>query len=146
VFATQLAHGLNLRILPAPGSKGDPVELPVRADASAGGLVLEHPAPPLAGGELTGELRGKWGFDDWQGPRYHLRAAQPGKWNVAAGDQSALVVGREDTLHIEDDSALCVDTVEKQAAGGSPVRLNWKPARPDVLEVAVPMKDATPGP
>jgi hypothetical protein len=95
---------------------------------------------------LTGILRGKWGFDDWEGPRFHLHAAQPGKWTLAAGDQSALVVGREDTLHLENDSMICVDRVEEQAATGNPVKLTWKSPKPELLEIAVPMKDAAPGP
>ena len=86
----------------------------MKADPAQGGLVLDHPAPPLPEGDLTGVLRGKWGFDDWEGPRFHLRAAQPGKWTLAAGDQSALVVGREDTLHLEGESSLCVDRVEEE--------------------------------
>jgi hypothetical protein len=146
VFATQLAYGLTLRI----ETKGGPVELVAKADPSLGGLVLEHPAPPLPEGELTGVLRGKWGFDDWEGPRFHLRAAQPGKWSVAAADQSALVVGREDTLHIEGENALCVDRIAyrmgDQTAAGSPLKLTWKASMPEQLEVAVPMKDASPGP
>jgi hypothetical protein len=100
----------------------------------------------LAQGDLTGVLRGKWGFDDWEGPRFHLRTAQPGRWTLAAGDQSALVVGREDTLHLEGESSLCVDRVEEQTAGGSPLKLTWKSPKPELLEVAVPMKDAAPGP
>jgi hypothetical protein len=95
---------------------------------------------------LTGELRGKWGFDDWVGPHFHLRAAEPGKWTLAAGDQTALVVGREDTLHLEDDNTLCVDRVEEEVAGGSPLKLAWKSPKPGMLEVIVPMKDAAPGP
>ncbi len=146
VFATPLAHDLRLHIVFPRESKGGPVDLPVRADPSEGGLVLENPAPPLATGALTGELRGKWGFDDWQGPRFHLRTAEPGKWYLAADDQSALVVGRDDILHIEGGSSLCVDAVEKTAATGSPLKLAWKSPRPDALEVAVPMKDAAPVP
>jgi hypothetical protein len=146
VFATQLAYGLTLRI----ETKGGPVELPVKADPSQGGLVLAHPAPPLPEGELTGVLHGKWGFDDWEGPRYHLRAAQPGKWSVTAADQSALVVGREDTLHIEGENSLCVDRIAyrlgDQTAAGSPLKLAWKASMPEQLEVTVPMKDASPGP
>ncbi len=146
VFATQLGHALTLHVEPRSGSKTVPVDVPVRADSSLGGLVLDHPAPPLSEGELTGVLRGKWGFDDWEGPRFHLRAAVPGKWTPVAGDQSALVVGREDTLHLETESALCVDRVEETVAGGAPLKLVWKSPKPDTLEVAVPMKDAAPGP
>ncbi len=142
VFATQLAYDLALRI----ETKGGPVDLPVKADASEGGLVLTHPAPPLPEGELTGVVRGKWGFDDWEGPRFHLRAALAGTWTVAAGDQSALVVGREDTLHIDGDSSLCVERIEERTAAGSSLQLTWKSSKPNQLEVAVPMKDAAPGP
>jgi len=142
VFATKLIHNLTLHFEAASG----PIDLPVVADASIGGLVFEHPLTSLPAGDLTGVLRGKYGFDDWEGPRFHLHAAQAGKWNVAAGDQSALVVGREDTLHLEGDSSLCVDRVEEQPATGSEVKLTWKSPKPESLEVAVPMKDAAPGP
>ncbi len=142
VFATKLVHNLTLHIEAA----GGPIDLPVAAVPSMGGLVFEHPAPTLPGGDLTAVLRGKYGFDDWEGPRFHLHASQPGKWNLAAGDQSALVVGREDTVHLEGDSSLCVDRVEEQAATGNVLKLTWKSPRPESLEVAVPMKDAAPGP
>jgi hypothetical protein len=146
VFATALAHELTLHIEARSDSKSAPVDLPVRADASQGGLVLDHSGPLLAQGELTGVVRGKWGFDNWEGPRFHIRAAQPGKWTLAAGDQSALVVGREDTVHIEGESSLCVDRVEQQSAAGNSLKLAWKSPKPELLEVAVPMKDAAPGP
>jgi hypothetical protein len=146
IFATQLAYGLALRI----DTKAGAIDLPVKADSSQGGLVLAHPAPPLPEGELTGVLHGKWGFDDWEGPRYHLRAALPGKWTVAPADQSALVVGHEDTLHISGDNALCVDRVglrvADQATAGSLLKLAWKAPAPEQLEITVPMKDASPGP
>ena len=145
VFATQLAYELTLHVETtgqerAAGRSARP------GRCLAGGLVLDRPAPRCQQGDLTGVLRGKWGFDDWEGPRFHLRAAQPGKWTLAAGDQSALVVGREDTLHLEGDSTLCVDRVEEQCRDGEPVKLVWKSPKPETLEVAVPMKDAAPGP
>jgi hypothetical protein len=68
-----------------------------------------------------------------------------GKWAVPAADQSALVVGRDDSLHIEGDSALCVDRVEMLSAAGATSKLVWKSSKPGTVEVAVPMKDAAPG-
>ena len=123
----------------------------MKADPSLGGLVLAHPAPALPEGELTGVVRGKWGFDEWDGPRYHLRAASPGKWALTGTDQSALVVGREDTLHIEGENALCVERVGlepvgAQSAPGAPLKLAFKSPKPEQLEVIVPMKAAAPGP
>jgi hypothetical protein len=146
VFSTQLASELALHIETQVNGKTSSVDLPVKADPSAGGLILLNPPPPLAAGDLTAVLRGKWGFDDWEGPHFHLEVAQSGKWAVAAGEQSALVVGREDTLHVEDDNTICVDRVEERAASGEPLKLTWKSSKPDSLEVAVPMKDAAPGP
>jgi hypothetical protein len=146
VFATQLAYGLSLRIQ----TKDGPVDLPVIADPSQGGLVLVHPAPSLPAGELNGVLHGKWGFDDWEGPRFRLRAAQPGKWTVAPADQSALVVGREDTLRIVGENTLCMDRITLQitdhAAAVTSLKLAWMATVPEQLEIVVPMKDASPGP
>ncbi len=142
VLATQLAYNLSLHL----ETKSGPIDLPVTTDPGLGGLVLSHPASPLPEGDFTGVIRGKWGFDDWEGPRFHLRSAGPGHWNVAAGDQSALVVGREDLLHLEGGSTLCVDKVEEQPTAGSPRTLVWKSPKPETLEITVPLKDAVPGP
>ena len=154
VFASQLVHDLTLHIEARAGSKNSPgtsparsnIDLPVTADPSMGGLVLKQPVAPLPPGELTGVIRGKWGFDDWTGPQFHLLSSQPGGWTLAAADQSALVVGREDTLHFEGQNTLCVDRVEGQAGAGKPIKLNWKSPKPEALDVSVPMKDAAPGP
>jgi hypothetical protein len=142
VFASELAHDLRLHIEAESG----PVDLPLVTNPAKGGLVLgkspDHPLPP---GELTGVVRGKWGFDDWEGPRFHLLSSGPQKWVLSGDDQSALIVGREDTLHVKGGSTLCVEKVGlRKPDGGDAVALKWKAAKPDVLEVGVPLKDATP--
>jgi len=146
VFSTQLAYDLTLHIEAQWNGKASPVDVPVKADPATGGLMPVNPLPPLAGGDLTAVLRGKWGFDDWEGPRFHLHAAQAGKWTLTNGDQSALVVGREDTLHLEDDCSVCVERVEEQPETGGAQKLAWKSPKPELLDVAVPLKDAAPGP
>ena len=146
VFASQVAHDLVLHIEPPIGSKSAPVDLPLEVHPSEGGLVLEQPAPLLPDGELTGVVRGKWGFDDWVGPRYHLHSSEPGHWALVNGDESALVVGRNDTLHFEGQNTTCVDKLEEETASDSPVKLVWKSPTPDTLTAVVPMKDAAPGP
>ena len=145
VFATQLAHDLVLHIEPAAGQKGAPVNLPLRAEPGAGGLVPAEKMPPLPEGELTADVRGKWGFDDWEGPRFHLYSAGSGKWSLAAADQSALVVGRDDTVHLLGQSPLCVEKIEELAAEGPPIVLPWKSPKPDAMEVSLNLKDAEPG-
>ena len=141
VFATELAHDLSLHIETDQG----PIDVPVIADPAKGGLVMKDSLPKLPPGELTGVFRAKWGFDDWEGPRFHLLSAGPQKWVVASDDQSALIVGRDDTLHLKGASTLCVDKISlRKPEGGDPVVLKWKAAKPDLLEVGMPLKDATP--
>ncbi len=118
VFATGMAHDLFLHI-ESGGAKHAALDVPLTADPGKGGLVPTQPISALPGGELTAVVRGKWGFDNWEGPRYQLVAAQPGKWTLAASDQSALVVGRDDTLHIDGTSTVCVEKVEAQTAGNA---------------------------
>jgi hypothetical protein len=146
VFATQLTHDLVLHIEAGSNQKGLPRDVPLVVDASKGGLVPAQPLPALPEGNLTGVVRGKWGFDDWEGPRYQLVSAQPGQWRLAADDRTALVVGRDDTLHLEGQNSVCVDRVEAQTGKGHALHLAWKSPQPDALEVTVPLKDAAPGP
>jgi hypothetical protein len=108
--------------------------------------VLESKVPSLPGGAFNAVVTGKWGFDDWQGPEFHLVASEADKWALAPADESALVVGRDDTLHFAGESSLCVDKVEELADAGHADRLTWKSPKPDMLEVSVPLKEATPGP
>jgi hypothetical protein len=142
VYATPEVHDLKLHI----EVKSGPVDVPLKADATEGGLLLAHPMPPLPPGELIGTVVGKWGFDDWQGPKFHLVSPEAGKWNVASADQLALVVGRDDTLHIAGESTLCVEKIEAKSTGAKSVVLKWKSPKPDALEVSVPLKEANPGP
>jgi hypothetical protein len=144
VYGTQLVNSLKLHI----DTKGAAVDLPLEPDPSKGGLVLAGGAPALPGakGELTGVIQGRWGFDNWVGSGFHLRTNEADHWALAASDQSALVVGREDALHIEGDSTQCVERVEMKTGSGDPVKLTWKSPKPDALDIVAPMKDAAPGP
>lgn len=146
VFASQIAHDLTLHIDAKSEDQTTSINLPVVADPAKGGLVLKAPAPALPPGELVGTIRGKWGFDDWTGPQYHLVASRTGGWTLASADQSALVVGRDDTLHFEGQDTLCVEKVEAMTGGGKARKLVWKSPKSDELDVSVPMKEAAPGP
>ncbi len=151
VFATQLAHNLFLHIEPQANGEGSspaghPVDVSVIADPVRGGLVFAEPAPSLPPGPLNAELRGKWGFDDWEGPTFHLFSPESGKWVLEASDQSALVVGREDTLHLVGQSTQCVQKVEAAIQELKPVTLSWSSPKPDTLQFKVPLQKASPGP
>ena len=146
VFATELAHNLVLHVQSEDNVKGLPVDLPLVADPSKGGLVLVHAAPVLPVGELTGVVQGKWGFDDWTGPHYLLISSRPGQWTLSSGGESALVVGRTDTLHLAGQNTLCIDRVEAQTKGADRQNLSWKRSGEEALDVTVPMSNAAPGP
>jgi hypothetical protein len=146
IFATDLDHDLILHLEPAEGQKMTPLDVPVKAEPGLGGLVLQTKAPSLPGGAFNAVVKGKWGFDDWEGPEFHLVAADPGKWTLAPTDDSALVVGRDDTLHFAGQSSLCVNKVEEVAGSGHADALAWKSPKPDLLEVSLPLKEAMPGP
>jgi hypothetical protein len=141
IYGTSLAHDLTLRV---DGANNFSIEVPATADPARGAIVPSGALPRLPSGDLTVVVRGQWGFDDFEGSHYKLLSAASGKWTVASDDQSALIVGRDDTLHIQGDSALCVSKVE--LGGASPLPLAWKSPKPGSLQVDVPMKDAAPGP
>lgn len=148
-FATGLAHDLVLHVEPVGArvdAKGQTVDIPVDVDAERGGLVPREKIPALPDGELRGEVRGKWGFDDWEGPQFQLVTAQPGKWTVNAADQSALVVGRDDTIELDGQTSDCVEKVAATIDEDPAVTLGWKSPKPDEIEVAIPLKEAGPGP
>jgi len=140
-FASPMASNLKLVI----EAKSGPIEIPLKADSSQGGLLLEHAAPVIKEPEVNAVMKGRWGFDEWEGPRFHLHNSVSGGWTVSAEDQSALVVGREDTVHLGGAASYCLDRVEKQMPAGDPLKLVWKQSKPDQIEVTVPLKDAQPG-
>lgn len=139
VFASQIAHDLHVHLETSHGA----FDVPVVASAAKGGLVPSEPLPALPSGDVTATIQGKWGFDNWVGPRYHLISAASQKWTVAANDVTALVVGRDDTLHLQGDSTLCVSKIELAGAQLRP--LTWKAMKNESLEIAMPMKNAEPG-
>jgi hypothetical protein len=146
VFATQLAHNLVLHVEPGGAAKTAVPDIPLTVDATTGGLMPSDPIKPLPGGELSGVVRGKWGFDDWEGPQFQLFSPEAGKWTLDADDQTALVVGRTDTLHIGGDNSVCVLKVAEQTGGNHEATLAWKSPKPDEMDVTVPLKGAAPGP
>jgi hypothetical protein len=143
IFGTELAHDLKLHI---ENTQSAYMDMPVRAESTRGGLIFTGSLSAVPPGTFTVSVRGKWGFDDWQGPRFRVVSAVPGKWQMAPADQSALVVGREDKLHIQGETAQCVFTVSLREGSNSEKTLHFKSAGSDQLEVSVPLEKASPGP
>ncbi|HEY0785232.1 MAG TPA: hypothetical protein VGD62_05125, partial [Acidobacteriaceae bacterium] len=143
-FSTQFAHGVTLHL---EGKNGKSLDLPAKADAARGGFAV--PAQTITGGDLGTEVKatvhGFWGFEPYTGPTFRLDSTQEANWSVAAADSNALVVGREDELHLTSAAAACVDEVSFRDAQGKEAKAEWKLTKPDEITAKLPLKDAQPG-
>jgi hypothetical protein len=144
VFATELAHNFVLHLETKSGSG---IDLPAHPEPARGGFVIETHAMEgkSLDDEATGVLRGSWGFHSFEGPRFKVRTSHASQWVVASKDASALIVGREDTLHVESPDACCVSSVLVENADGKTVPVEWKSAKADGLELKIPLQNAVAG-
>ena len=144
VFATELAHDIVLHVETKSGAS---IDLPAKPDPLLGGFTIDtHPLESAdLDGDVTGTLRGRWGFQVFDGPHYKLRTSRPAQWIVASKDASALIVGREDTLHLQSQDACCVSEVTLKNEQGKVFSTEWKSPKPDELEVKVPLQEASAG-
>ena len=144
VFSTAIAHDF---VLSVPTKTGKTVELPAKADAVRGGFVVDtsHVQPVELDTQVVATLHGNWGFETFAGPSFHLRNAQRADWTVPEADQSALIVGRDDTLHLQSICAVCAEKILLKAQDGKELKLNWKLSGTNEIEVHVPMKEIPAG-
>lgn len=145
VFSTELAHTFVLHI---DTKSGLGIDIPAEPDPARGGFVVSTQSVHFASwdGELSGTIRGVWGFRAFEGPRFRLRASRAAQWVIASKDASALIVGREDNLHLQSSDSCCVNQVIMRNASGKEVVLPWTASKADELEVKVPLQGATAGP
>lgn len=144
VFSTGYAHDVTLNLT---ASYGKTIELPATADALQGGYVVDTAGLNFAdlGDSVRGSLRGKWGFDSYNGPSFRLMNARTVGWELAAGDAAALVVGRQDTVHFRADSVGCIDGIMLRDPAGKELKVEWKAVKPNEVEVKLPLQEAEPG-
>ena len=144
VFSTGYTHELILRLKKKDGKFVDEA---VEPDAEKGGLELE--AKDLSatdfGNTIDASLHGYWGFDKFDGPAFRLENTHAQHWELAAADREALIVGREDTIHLSTDDASCVDTILVKDSAGKELKADWKATSPDDVEVRLPLKETHPG-
>jgi hypothetical protein len=144
VFSTEYAHDLTLSVA---GKDGASIELPATADAGQGGYVIDtaalHTAP--LGDSVHATLQGYWGFERYRGPGFVLMNAHSKTWELAAGDEDALVVGRQDTVRLRADSVSCVDGILLKDPAGKELKAEWKAVKSNELEVKLPLREAKPG-
>jgi len=144
VFSTRYAHDM---VLSVAGSDGRNIDLPVRADAQQGGFVVDtsglHGA--ILGDNVHASLHGGWGFDDYDGPGFQLVNAHSQAWEVAGKEQSVLIVGREETIHLQAGTVSCVDGLMVRDASGKDLKPEWKRVKPNEVELKLPLQEAKPG-
>jgi hypothetical protein len=143
VFSTGYAHDLHLSLT---GSDGKTIELPANADPEQGGFVVDTSGVGAAtlGNIVHGSLKGYWGFESFAGPDFQLVNARAQSWRLAA-DESAAIVGREDTIHLQASSVSCIDRIMVRDPAGKELAAEWKAVRPDEVEVKLPLQAAQPG-
>lgn len=144
IFATGLGHNFVLHV---ETKSGPGIDLPAQPDPARGGFVVETQdlRADAFEGEAAGILRGNWGFHAFEGPRFRLRTSRPAQWIIASKDASALIVGREDILHLEAADASCVSEVTLRDEQGRRLESNWKVAKADELEVRVGLQQSPAG-
>jgi hypothetical protein len=145
VFSTQYAHDMVLHV---ENKAGLAIDLPVEPDPSRGGFVVDTKTlhADKVVGEVSGTIRGYWGFDSFTGPAFQLQFSHPAKWLLASADSTALIVGREDAIHLQSDEAPCVEQVSIKDGHGKELKATWKLLKADEVEVSVPLKGETSGP
>src|SRR5271170_1004111 len=144
VFSTGFAHDVTLSLTAKDGSS---IDLPAAADASRGGYVVDTAVlhPKALGDSVQGSLQGYWGFERYHGPGFLMMNSHVSSWELAAGDEDALVVGRQDTVHLQADSVSCVDRIMLKDPAGKELKAEWKRVKPNELEVKLPLQEAKPG-
>jgi len=144
IFSTEYARGLSLSV---KDSAGADVEIPVRASAEAGGLVLN-------GGRLDGDfdptveakLHGYWGFSPFEGPTFRLDTGAARAWTVLEPTQSmSLIAGRTAAVQLHAAATACLDTVEVATSGAAMKSAPWKQVSPGGVAVTLPLEGVKPG-
>ncbi len=145
VFSTAYARDMALRL---KGPDGEARDLPVRADASKGGLVIDNTGLGPGSPAMTPRavLRGYWGFEPFEGPSFQVESPGAGDWGLAPDDRQKLVVGRDDTIRLLGPAAACVEDISLQRAAGETQRIVWKPAGANAVTATAPLDGAVAGP
>jgi hypothetical protein len=144
VFSTGFAHDVTLNLASADGKS---LDLPATADAAQGGYVIDTAGigATSLGDSVKASLRGYWGFDAYEGPSFRLMNAHARTWELAAGDDAALIIGRQDTVHLRADSVGCVDGIMLKDPAGKELKVDWKSVKPNEVEVKLPLQESKPG-
>lgn len=144
VFATEYAHNTILRVA---GKNGEVIDLPATADATQGGFLIDTSSLGNASlaDRFRGSLHGYWGFDKFDGPGFQLVNTHSQAWAPASQDDSSLIVGRANTIHLQTGSVACIDRIMVKDPSGKELRVDWSPVKANEVEINLPLQQAQPG-
>lgn len=144
VFSTEYAHHTFLRV---NGKSGEVIDLPATADAAQGGFVID--TSPLATASLEdrfqSSLHGYWGFEEFDGPGFQLVNTNSQSWAPSSTDDGSLIVGRENTIHLQAGSVACIDRIMAKDPTGKEMRVEWSPVKANEIQINLPLQQAEPG-
>jgi hypothetical protein len=177
VYSTGLAHDLVLHLngpgnhpdIPLtpdafqggliPASKSQREPLPMESPDSPPSEAAKNPAGPAPiervdstkeGAQLTGTVKGMWGFDPFVGPTLPLQNV-PGKgWRLVTSDP--LIAGQDNHLLLASTGTACIERItddlaphESAVTDAKPSKLTWKPAeKADQIALTLPLKQVMP--
>jgi len=150
-FSTAYAHDMKLRLARRGG--GAPLDAPVTANAEKGGFVADLSKVDIGALDDAheGMLVGQWGFSAFDGPKFHLQLANTEPW-VVADEQTTLVIGHDNTVHLQSPRTACIESITVQTASGEIQKAQWKigeagkAGEAGQVAATVALKDAEPGP
>jgi hypothetical protein len=144
VFATDYARNFALRV---QNKAGQSVDIPVAANPVLGGFVVDKKALDASHTmpDSIGILHGYWGFEPFDGPRFHLVTAHPQQWTLAPADQHALILGRKDTVHLNSAETGCVEDVTVNDADGAKLIASWKLVKLNEIQMDVALENVKEG-
>jgi hypothetical protein len=144
VFSTGYARDLALRLT---GKGGWVIELPARPNAQQGGLVIDTSelGGTDLGDDIHGSLHGYWGFQDYEGPQFQLVNTRARALSLTASEDGALIVGRDNTIHLQAAAVGCIEDVMLKDASGREVKADWKKVKFNEVEVKLPLQETKPG-
>jgi hypothetical protein len=135
--------------LPMPPVAGATKKVESTTAGDAGAAGAEQPDATavadatLASAELTGTVKGFWGFDAFSGPTLPLEET-PGKdWKLAGDDP--VIAGRNQHIVLESSGTACIESIELEPALANKGKQTWKAGvKPNQVDVTldVPAHDA----
>jgi hypothetical protein len=166
VFSANFAHDMTLHL----NRTGVPTDLPLKANAFEGGLVVvkdekrqvvgfgkpqdgkKDQAGDVKIGSTTdltisGTIHGYWGFDSFDGPTVMLQQVDGKNWKIVGDTQ--LLAGQDNHLTLHGDGSACVQHIALATEKEKDLDVSFKPAtgkdEKDTLALDIPLKKVQPG-